>query len=169
MSDFDDDIDDIVSALTANGWNKPLNTGAIAKEDEAVMAKLFGVTNARRAANTPRDRKVRMVRTTEVYAVENSRGWILGGIEGGRRKVLAQDLPWEECRRGLSIAEAKGYRTVVHSNPVRARQPVTRRSSAPWIDPSGGAGAKSKPATPSKRVGPSKALAILDQLRDFKA
>ncbi|MDB5540544.1 MAG: hypothetical protein JWQ89_2271 [Devosia sp.] len=166
-----DDLDELEAALRASGWTAASSNSVLAPEDEAVVAKLFGATNARRMASTQKGRRARLVRTQEVYAVENSQGWIVGAVEGGRRRVLGQGLDKSRRDQALGLARERGLTTNIYDNPVRHREPLAETRGRPlywWMEENPEPTLPSKPATPSAQVRPSKRLAILDQLKAFK-
>jgi hypothetical protein len=162
-----DDIDDLVEALRATGWDRPTTTTALAAEDRAAAVALFGATNAARMASAPRGGRVKLVRTHEVYCVRNSRGWLVGAIEGKRNRVLYEALTSAECARVIQFARQRGYRVVEYDNPSPPRSEggyVSPRPERPVP-----ATARRPPSTPSAHAKPSKRLDILQQVARFRA
>lgn len=163
-----DELDDLEAALRASGWAAPTTKTLLNPADEAVAAKILGETNARRLASTPQGRRARLVRTKEVYAVENSLGWMIGAQEGGKTRVLNNGLTARDRDRVLAFARERGFTTAIYDNPGVKPRERERRELAPsaHIDP---APRKRQTITPSAHVKPSKRLAMLEQLRGFKA
>jgi hypothetical protein len=159
-----DDTDELEQALRASGWTEVANQTLLSAEDEQIAALILGKTNARRLRETPRGRRARLVRTKEVYAVENSRGWIVGAIEGHRNKVLGRGLSADRRDTALAVARERGFHIVIHDNPgVRSnREPEPRRRDEPYWYPS------EKPATPSAHAAPSRRHALIRRLGRFK-
>lgn len=160
------DLDDLEAALRASGWAEQSSKTLLSQEDMAVATKLLGETNARRMASTPRGRRARMVHTKEVYAVENSFGWMVGAIEGGKPRVLNHGLSREECSRVLAVARDRGFKTAVYNNPGVRPQERPRREFAPDVT---AVPRRRQTITPSAHVKPSKRLQMLKQLGSFKA
>jgi xanthine/CO dehydrogenase XdhC/CoxF family maturation factor len=163
-----DDLDELEAALRASGWAVPTSTTLLSAADEAIAATIVGKTNARRLVTTARGHRARMVRTREVYAVENSFGWMIGAQEGGKTRVLYEGLTRQDRDRGLALARERGFATAIYDNPGVKPRERERRELAPsaHIEP---APRKRQTITPSAHVKPSKKLALLEQLRGFKA
>lgn len=152
----DDEIEALVAALRATGWDRPTTIAVLAAEDRAAAEALFGATNARRMANAPRGTRVRMVRTSEVYAVRNSRGWLVGAIEGKRNRVLYEALTSAECAKVISFARDRGHHVVEYANPAPPRLDLPEAPRA----------ARDRQSTSPK---PSRRHDILQQLARFRA
>jgi len=151
-----DDIDELVTALRASGWDRMTTTGSLAQQDFAAAKAMVGETNARRMAATPRGSRVRMIRTSEVYVVRNSRGWLVGAIEGKRNRPLYDGLTTAERDRVVNFARERGFNVVVHANPAPPREvdlELVRRADAP------------RP----RRAERSRRLDLINQLRGFRA
>lgn len=162
-----DEFDELENALRANGWASAVAKTLLSRDDEAVAAKLLGKTNARRMVSTPIGRRTRLVKTKEVYAVPNSLGWMIGAQEGNKERVLNVGLSRQERDRVLAFARERGFDTAIYDNPaVRPFTEPKRPSNDNWdikhLEPS-------RPATPSGHMRPSRRLAILNQLKGFKA
>jgi hypothetical protein len=160
------DIDDLEAALRASGWATRGAKTLLSRDDMAVAEKLLGETNARRMAVTPVGQRPRLVHTKEVYAVENSHGWMVGALEGGKPRVLNHGLSREECSRVLAFARDRGFKTAVYDNPgVRplAREQPRRREAVPEQQ------RRRQTITPSAHLKPSKRFQMLKQLGNFKA
>jgi len=151
-----DDIDDLVASLRASGWDRITTTGSLAQQDFAVAKSMVGETNARRMVATPRGARLRMVRTSEVYVVRNSRGWLVGAIEGKRNRPLYDGLTTAERDRVVNFARERGFHVVVHANPAPPREvdlDPMRRADAP----------RPRSAERSRRFD------LINQLRGFRA